>query len=133
MANDVPEPHRDRVQIDLRPDPIGERCHRLVRVVARAVEAAVQQINPSLPSGVRLETFYDRTMLVDRTLKTVAKSLAEGGILVIVVLFLLLRNMRAGLITALMIPLCMLGAFIGMRQHSGLVRATRAAAHSRVD
>ncbi len=85
------------------------------RTVARAVHARVVQINRTLPRGVRIEPFYDRTALVDRTIHTVALSLAEGGVLVIVVLFLMLRNLRAGLVAAAMIPLCMLGAFVGMR------------------
>ena len=85
------------------------------RVVAQAVQAAVNDINATLPPGVHIEPFYDRTALVDQTIRTVARSLLEGGALVIVVLFLMLRNMRAGIIAALMIPLCMLAAFIGMR------------------
>lgn len=85
------------------------------RTVSRAVNTAVQEINRSLPRGVRIEPFYDRTTLVEKTLSTVVRSLVEGGIFVIVLLFLLLRNFRAGVITAAMIPLCMLGAFIGMR------------------
>jgi cobalt-zinc-cadmium resistance protein CzcA len=85
------------------------------RVVSRAVADAVRRINPTLPPGVRIDAFYDRTTLVDRTLRTVSHSLAEGGLLVAVVLFLMLRNIRAGLVAAAMIPLCMLAAFIGMR------------------
>lgn len=85
------------------------------RVVAQAVQAAVDDINGTLPTGVHIEPFYDRTALVDQTIHTVARSLAEGGALVMVVLFLMLRNMRAGIIAAAMIPLCMLAAFIGMR------------------
>jgi len=85
------------------------------RVVSRAVGDAVRLINPTLPPGVRIEPFYDRTTLVERTLGTVSLSLVEGGLLVVVVLFLMLRNLRAGLVAAAMIPLCMLSAFIGMR------------------
>jgi cobalt-zinc-cadmium resistance protein CzcA len=90
---------------------IGENS----RVVSRAVADAVRQINPTLPRGVRIEVFYDRTTLVNKTIHTVAKNLLEGGALVIVVLFLMLRNLRAGIIAAAMIPLCMLVAFVGMR------------------
>jgi cobalt-zinc-cadmium resistance protein CzcA len=85
------------------------------RVVSRAVADAVRRINPTLPPGVRIDAFYDRTTLVDRTLHTVSRSLAEGGLLVALVLLVMLRNLRAGLVAAAMIPLCMLGAFIGMR------------------
>lgn len=85
------------------------------RVVSRAVGDAVRLINPTLPPGVRIDPFYDRTTLVERTLHTVSRSLVEGGLLVVVVLFLMLRNLRAGLVAAAMIPLCMLSAFIGMR------------------
>ena len=85
------------------------------RVVSRAVADAVRRINPTLPAGVRIDAFYDRTTLVERTLQTVSHSLVEGGLLVVLVLFLMLRNLRAGLVAAAMIPLCMLGAFIGMR------------------
>ena len=64
----------------------------------------------------RSTPFYDRTDLVGRTIRTVAKNLVEGGLLVIVVLLLLLGNLRAGLIVASAIPLSMLVAFIGMTQ-----------------
>ena len=86
------------------------------REVARAVDARVEEIRASLPPGVRLVTAYDRTALVDRTVRTVATSLAEGALLVIAVLFLLLGNLRAALITAAVIPLSFLMTAIGMRQ-----------------
>ncbi len=85
------------------------------RIVASDVDAKIEQIKKTLPEGVTIDTFYDRTDLVKRTINTVIKNLAEGSILVIVVLLLLLGNLRAGLITALSIPLSMLGAFIVMR------------------
>lgn len=85
------------------------------REVVERVKVAVDEIRPTLPAGVTIETFYDRTDLIKKTIKTVAKNLVEGGLLVIVVLFLMLRNLRAGLLTASVIPLCMLCAFIGMR------------------
>ncbi len=91
---------------------IGENS----RAVVRRVQQAVEDIRPSLPPGVTLDTYYDRTDLVRKTLHTVASNLIEGGILVIVVLFVMLRNLRAGLITAAAIPLSMLCAFIGMRE-----------------
>ncbi|REN01050.1 hypothetical protein DSI35_20425, partial [Mycobacterium tuberculosis] len=68
----------------------------------------------SLPEGVTVTASYDRTALVDRTIETVAKNLIEGALLVIVVLFLLLGNFRAALITAAVIPLAMLFTLTGM-------------------
>jgi cobalt-zinc-cadmium resistance protein CzcA len=86
------------------------------REVVSQVKAAVTDMTPALAKlGVRVEPFYDRTELVKKTIATVAKNLAEGALLVVVVLFLMLRNLRAGLITASVIPLSMLAAFIGMR------------------
>ncbi|MEL0137937.1 MAG: efflux RND transporter permease subunit, partial [Halieaceae bacterium] len=78
------------------------------RSVARAIAERLEKIRPSLPEGVRLETVYDRTTLVDKAIATVEKNLLEGALLVIVVLFLLLGNLRAALITAAVIPLSML-------------------------
>src|SRR5690606_1828668 len=89
---------------------IGENS----RVVAKAVAERLEQVNQSLPEGILAEAVYDRTTLVDKTLKTVQKNLFEGALLVIVVLFLLLGNFRAALITALVIPLSMLFAVTGM-------------------
>lgn len=85
------------------------------RAVSRAVSAALKDIEHTLPHGVRIEPFYDRTTLVQRTIHTVRTSLLEGAALVVIALFLMLRNLRAGLIGAAMIPLCMLSAFVGMR------------------
>lgn len=83
--------------------------------VARNVDARIEEIRPYLPEGVTIETFYDRTELVDRTIGTVATNLVEGGVLVIVVLLLLIGNIRGGLLVASVIPLSMLATFIGMR------------------
>jgi cobalt-zinc-cadmium resistance protein CzcA len=85
------------------------------REVAHDVEAKLEAIGPTLPKGVTVEAFYDRTDLVDRTIRTVATNLIEGGVLVVVVLLLLLGNVRGGLLVASVIPLSMLGAFIAMR------------------
>ncbi len=85
------------------------------REVSRDVEAKLEEIRPTLPEGVTIETFYDRTNLVNRTIRTVATNLIEGGVLVVVVLLLLLGNWRGGFLVASVIPLSMLGAFIGMR------------------
>ena len=84
------------------------------RVVARDVAAKLEQVKQSLPPGVRVEAVYDRTSLVDKTIDTVQKNLLEGALLVIVVLFLLLGNIRAALITAAVIPLSMLATITGM-------------------
>ncbi|MCZ2154042.1 MAG: CusA/CzcA family heavy metal efflux RND transporter [Bryobacterales bacterium] len=84
------------------------------RVVAKRVREKLAEIAPTLPSGVTLDTYYDRTDLVHRTIQTVIRNLSEGGILVVVVLFLMLGNVRAGLIVASAIPLSMLIAFTSM-------------------
>ncbi|RPE76877.1 efflux RND transporter permease subunit [Vulcaniibacterium tengchongense] len=84
------------------------------REVSQAVGARLEAANASLPEGVRAEPVYDRTALVDRTIHTVSKNLIEGALLVVVVLFLLLGNIRAALITAAVIPLAMLFTIMGM-------------------
>ena len=87
------------------------------RQVVKDAKAAIDDLAPSLAKlGVTIEPFYDRTELVDKTVHTVAKSLIEGGILVIVVLFFVLGNLRAGLLVSLVIPLSMLVAFLGMQR-----------------
>ncbi|MGD9385342.1 MAG: CusA/CzcA family heavy metal efflux RND transporter, partial [Thioalkalispiraceae bacterium] len=89
---------------------IGENS----RAVAHAAAEKLEQIKPSLPEGVELKPLYNRTSLVDKTIATVEKNLAEGALLVIVILFLLLGNWRAALITAAVIPLAMLMTITGM-------------------
>jgi len=84
------------------------------RTVARAVAARLELINRTLPAGVHAVPVYDRTHLVDRAIATVRNNLLEGAVLVIAVLFLFLGNLRAALITALVIPLAMLFTFTGM-------------------
>ncbi|GAA4321132.1 CusA/CzcA family heavy metal efflux RND transporter [Pigmentiphaga soli] len=84
------------------------------RTVAQAVDARLAGINKTLPPGVKAVTVYDRTALVDKAVATVRKNLLEGAVLVIVVLFLFLGNIRAALITAMVIPLSMLFTFSGM-------------------
>jgi len=86
------------------------------RVVAQAAAAKLQQATASLPAGVSAHPLYDRTALVDRTIATVEKNLAEGALLVISILFLLLGNFRAALITAAVIPIAMLMTLTGMLQ-----------------
>jgi cobalt-zinc-cadmium resistance protein CzcA len=84
------------------------------RAVALAVDRKMDAINRSLPAGVQAITVYDRTALVDKAITTVKKNLLEGAVLVIAVLFLFLGNIRAALITAMVIPLAMLFTFTGM-------------------
>lgn len=85
------------------------------RTVVDAVKERVEQVKKSLPAGVELIAFYDRTELIDRAIATVEKNLIEGAILVIVVLMLLLGNWRGALLVATIIPLSMLFAAILMR------------------
>ncbi|WP_455824658.1 CusA/CzcA family heavy metal efflux RND transporter [Pseudomonas graminis] len=89
---------------------IGENS----RTVSQAVAARLEQINRSLPKGVVAVTVYDRTNLVEKAIATVKKNLFEGALLVVAVLFLFLGNIRAALITAMVIPLAMLFTFTGM-------------------
>jgi len=84
------------------------------RVVAKAVDVKLTEVNKSLPEGIKAKTVLNRTKLVEATIKTVSKNLSEGALLVIAVLFMLLGNFRAALITALIIPFTMLMTGIGM-------------------
>ncbi|MBN2974796.1 CusA/CzcA family heavy metal efflux RND transporter [Pseudomonas lactucae] len=89
---------------------IGENS----RTVSRAVAEKLEAINRSLPEGVVAVTVYDRTHLVEKAIATVKKNLFEGALLVVAILFLFLGNIRAALITAMVIPLAMLFTFTGM-------------------
>lgn len=89
---------------------VGENA----REVSVAVAERLEEVNRSLPGGVVVNTVYDRSKLVEATVGTVEKNLAEGAMLVIVVLFLLLGNFRAALITAAVIPLSFLMTISGM-------------------
>ncbi|HEY5623978.1 MAG TPA: CusA/CzcA family heavy metal efflux RND transporter [Gammaproteobacteria bacterium] len=91
---------------------IGENS----RTVANAVAEQLEAIAPSLPEGVTATAVYDRTELVDQTLRTVRTNLFEGALLVVVVLFLLLGHVRAAILTAMVIPLAMLMTVTGMVQ-----------------
>lgn len=86
------------------------------RTVSQAAAAKLAAIKPSLPDGVTVDVVYNRTTLVDKTIDTVKTNLLEGALLVVVVLFLLLGNFRAALITAAVIPLSMLVTITGMVQ-----------------
>ncbi|MDN3515737.1 MAG: CusA/CzcA family heavy metal efflux RND transporter [Candidatus Brocadia sp.] len=84
------------------------------KTVSRKVAEKMVEVNRTLPKGVVAKTVYDRTTLVDKTIRTVKKNLAEGALLVIAILFLFLGNIRAAFITALVIPLSMLFTITGM-------------------
>ncbi|MBR0664219.1 CusA/CzcA family heavy metal efflux RND transporter [Roseomonas hellenica] len=84
------------------------------RTVAAAVDAKMRDIQRALPPGIMARTVLDRTVLVDATIQTVGKNLAEGALLVIAVLFLMLGNIRTALITAAVIPITMLLTTTGM-------------------
>ena len=89
---------------------IGENS----RTVSQAVAKRLEEINRTLPEGVVAQAVYDRTILIDKAINTVKKNLIEGALLVIVILFLFLGNIRAAIITAMVIPLSMLFTFTGM-------------------
>jgi heavy metal efflux system protein len=84
------------------------------RTVTEAVKAKLAALQPSLPQGTRIEAFYDRSVLVGRTMRTVGRNLLEGALLVIVVLFVLLGDLRAGTVVATTIPLSLLVAVLAM-------------------
>ena len=85
------------------------------RTVTSALKAKLAALGPSLPAGTRIEPYYDRSKLVDRTMRTVATNLFEAAVLVMGVLFLLLGDLRAGLVVAIVIPLSLLFALVVMR------------------
>ncbi len=84
------------------------------REVAQRVHEKIKEIKPSLPKGITIDEYYNRENLIDNTIATVERNLIEGGIIVVLVLFLLLGNLRAGFIVASVIPLSMLFALIMM-------------------
>jgi cobalt-zinc-cadmium resistance protein CzcA len=88
-------------------------------MVVDRVKAALDKIGPSLPPGVSITPYYDRTELVLRTIRTVVRNLVEGAVLVMAVLLLTLGNVRGGLIVACVIPLSMVAALVAM-YHAGL-------------
>lgn len=89
---------------------IGANSYTVTRDLRRQLDETVKR----LPEGVRVETVYDRTELVDQVIATVRANLFEGALFVVIILYLFLGNLRAGLIAAVTIPLAMLFAFIGM-------------------
>jgi cobalt-zinc-cadmium resistance protein CzcA len=86
------------------------------RTVAAAVDARITEVRKTLPPGIALQTVLNRTQLVDATVATVARNLGEGALLVILVLFMMLGNVRAAFVAALVIPLAMLMTAVGMLQ-----------------
>lgn len=100
----------------------GETVYLMVQMLRGAnalevmgrIHARLPEVNAALPKDVRLDVVYDRSQLVGHTLRTVAKNLLEGGLLVVIVLFAMLGSFRAGLVVASAIPLSMLGAVAGM-------------------
>lgn len=126
----VPIRLRDVAQVDigreLRTGAATENGHEVVlgtvfmligqnsRAVSQAVDKKMVEINRSLPAGVKAVPVYDRTVLVDKAINTVKNNLLEGAVLVIAVLFIFLGNIRAAIITAMVIPLAMLFTFTGM-------------------
>ncbi len=90
----------------------GANAHQVVA----NVKQRVADIQSTLPPGVLIEPYYDRTLFVDKVIRTVRNNLLEGGLLVIAILFLFLGDLRAGLIVAMAIPMSMLLAFTGMYQ-----------------
>lgn len=84
------------------------------RTVSAAVEKRLEEINKTLPAGIVAKTVYNRTVLIDKAISTVKTNLMEGAILVVAVLFIFLGNIRAAIITMLVIPLAMLFTFTGM-------------------
>lgn len=85
------------------------------RQVVAGVKQRLAQLAPSLPEGLKVEVFYDRSALVDRAIHTVGKALAEAVVLVVILLLAFLGNLRAALVVALMLPLSALGTFVLMR------------------
>ncbi len=84
--------------------------------VLEALRARVDQLNQDvLPKDVRLNTFYDRRALVDATLSTVLRNMAEGVLLVVIILYLFLRTFRGVLIVATVIPVSLMSAFVGLK------------------
>src|SRR6185369_7163388 len=88
------------------------------RIVMERVKNQVKAIQKSLPPGAQLNGFLDRSELINRAIHTASKNLVEGGLLVVVVLFLFLLQLRAGLIVSSAIPLSMLFAIIGMKYYN---------------
>ena len=104
-------------------DGLGERVSGMVillkgengKSVAERVKQKIAELQAALPAGVSIKPFYDQTEVITSTIQTVKWNLIEGAALVIIVLFLFLRNVRASLIVAAVIPISMVSAFIVMK------------------
>ena len=92
-----------------------KRIYENTEQVIEAVKAKVAEINPSLPAGVQVVPFYDQADLIERAVATVRNALLEGIVLIVVILFLFLGNVRSALIVTAMLPLCLLLAFMLMK------------------
>jgi cobalt-zinc-cadmium resistance protein CzcA len=115
----VPATRVGAALVDGREELLGQVLMRVGengRVVAHAVGEKLKEIKASLPSDVRVDVLYDRSEVVDATLRTVRHNLLTGAVLVAVVLFVLLGNVRAALITVFTIPLTLLATFIVMKK-----------------
>ena len=92
-----------------------KRIYENTEEVIRAVKAKVAEINPSLPDGVQVVPFYDQADLIERAVATVRDALLEGVVLIVIILFLFLGNVRSALIVTAMLPLSLLLAFMLMK------------------
>ena len=96
-----------------------KRIYENTSMVIEQVKEKVSEINRSLPAGVQVAPYYDQSELVERAVGTVEKALLEGAVLIVVILFLFLGNVRSALIVTTMLPLSLLLAFMLM-QYTGL-------------
>lgn len=92
-----------------------KRIYENTSDVIAAVKTKVEEINRALPVGVRVEPYYDQADLVDRAVGTVKEALIEGAVLIVIILFLFLGNVRSALIVTAMLPLSLLVAFVLMK------------------
>ena len=114
-----PEVRRGATTMNARGEVVAgivlKRIHENTSQVIDAVKAKVAQINRALPPGVRVEPYYDQADLVGRAVGTVRKALLEGAVLIVLILFLFLGNVRSALVVTSMLPLSLLVAFILMK------------------
>ena len=114
-----PEVRRGAVTMNGRGEVVSgivlKRIYENTSKVIEAVKDRVKEVNASLPAGVRVTPYYDQSELVDRAVGTVREALLEGAVLIVVILFLFLGNVRSALIVTAMLPLSLLLAFILMQ------------------
>ena len=94
-----------------------KRIYENTAKVIQAVKGRVAEINTALPAGVKVEPFYDQADLIERAVSTVREALLEGVVLIVIILFLFLGNVRSALIVTAMLPLSLLLAFMLMRYY----------------